>query len=139
MSLPIVLLPGSLGRSSVRCARLGEHPMAADLTSDSIGGMAQDVLADALERFIAIGLSLAPSLLRDCALAPERVAGLALLDTNLAPVDPAQVERRERWQSDVRAGLFPAVVEEMVPSLSVDPITPARSSTWRWRSAPRRS
>ena len=127
MSLPIVLLPGSLCDDRVFAALdLGEHSIVhADLTSrDSIGGMAQDVLADAPERFIAIGLSLGAIVAAEIAgLAPERVAGLALLDTNLAPVDPAQVERRERWQSDVRAGLLPVVVEEMVPSLSVDPIT----------------
>ncbi|MEO0491920.1 MAG: alpha/beta hydrolase [Actinomycetota bacterium] len=125
MSLPIVLLPGSLCDERLFAELdLGDHALVhADLTrSDSITGMARDTLADAPARFIALGLSLGGIVATEmAALEPGRVAALIVLDSNLAPVDPAQVERRERWRSDVRAGLLAAVVEEMVPSLTVDP------------------
>ncbi|MEM8706373.1 MAG: alpha/beta fold hydrolase [Actinomycetota bacterium] len=125
MSLPIVLLPGSLCDDRLFAELdLDDHALVhADLTrSDSITGLARDVLADAPERFIAVGLSLGAIVAAEMAgLEPDRVAGLALLDTNLAPIDPAQAERRERWRSDVRAGLLTAVVEELVPQMTTDP------------------
>ena len=124
MSLPIVLLPGSLCDARLFAGLdLGDAELRhADLTrSDSMTGMAQDVLDTAPERFVAIGLSMGAIVATEmAALAPERVAGLALLDTNLAPIDPAQIERRERWASDVRSGLFTSIVDEVVPSMTTD-------------------
>lgn len=125
MSLPIVLLPGSLCDERLFAEvdfgdALVHH---ADLThSDTITGLARDVLAAAPERFVAIGLSLGGIVATEmAALEPNRVAALGLLDTNLAPIDPAQTERREAWRSDVRAGHLAAVIEAMVPSLTTDP------------------
>lgn len=127
MSLPIVLLPGSLCDERLFAeVDLGDAPVHhADLTrSDTITGMARDVLADAPERFVAIGLSLGAIVATEmAALEPGRVVALGLLDTNLAPIDPAQTERREAWRSDVRAGHLATVIEGMVPDLTTDPET----------------
>ncbi|MEM9468152.1 MAG: alpha/beta hydrolase [Actinomycetota bacterium] len=125
MSLPIVLLPGSLCDHRLFAGvDLADAPVHhADLTrSDSIAAMAADVLAVAPERFIALGVSLGGIVAAEMAsLAPERIVGLGLLDTNLAPVDPAQAERRERWASDLRSGLFTTIIDELVPSMTTDP------------------
>lgn len=127
MSLPIVLLPGSLCDERLYAGvDFGDVELVhADLTrSDSITGMARDVLAAAPDRFIAVGLSLGAIVaVEAAALAPERVAALVLLDTNLAPIDPAQAERRERWVSDARSGLFTSIIESLVPDLTADPAT----------------
>ena len=123
--IPIVVLPGSLcdGRLFERVDFGPADVQVADLTgADSITGLAHAVLGDAPDRFIAVGLSLGAIVAAEmAALAPERVVALVLLDTNLAPVDPAQVERRQRWESDVRSGLLAGVIEELVPELTTDP------------------
>ncbi|MEM9522287.1 MAG: alpha/beta hydrolase [Actinomycetota bacterium] len=125
MSMPVVLLAGSLCDGRLFGAvDFGDEVAVthADLTrSDSITAMANDVLVDVPDRFIAVGLSMGAIVATEmAALAPERVLALGLLDTNLAPIDPAQVERRQRWTSDVRAGLFTSIIDEMVPSLTTD-------------------
>ena len=122
--LPIVLLPGSLCDE-----RLFEHQMlafgsdatVADLTrSNSIEQMAVDVLAEAPSHFVAVGLSLGGIVAAEiAATAPDRLAGLALLDTNLAAPDVAQLQTRRCWARMVRSGEFAAVVtHEMLPQLT---------------------
>ena len=127
MSAPIVLLPGSLCDDRLFGGLdLGDAPLHhADLTQgETITEMALAVLADAPSRFIAVGLSLGAIVATEmAALAPERVLALGLLDTNLAPIDPAQVERRERWASDVRSGRLTSIIDELVPVMTSDPGT----------------
>lgn len=127
MTPTVVLLPGSLCDHRLFAELdLGEVSVVhADLTrSDTITGMAHDVLEQVPGRFVAIGLSLGAIVATEiAALEPERVSALGLLDTNLAAVDPAQVERRERWASDVRAGLFRSIIDELVPAMTTDPAT----------------
>lgn len=96
----------------------------ADHTRDeTIGGMAERLLAATPERFDLVGQAMggfvAFEVLRR---APERVRRLALLST-LAPNDgPAQTERRMGYIRLVEDGKYDAVVEERIPIL----VHPAR-------------
>ena len=105
MKLPVVFAPGSL------CdARLFESQLqgldapcsVADLTlDDSIEAMARRLLRDAPLRFALVGLSLGGVVAAEVlALAPERVRGVALMDTHLDAPSAAQLETRRRWAAD---------------------------------------
>jgi pimeloyl-ACP methyl ester carboxylesterase len=117
--VPLLLLPGTLCDGA-----LWEHqvtaladltaPAVVDLTGDdSIAGLAQDALEAAPPRFLLAGLSMggivAFELMRR---SPERVLGLALLDTTPAPPDGGQVEGWREEIDMIERGLFPAIVEE---------------------------
>ncbi len=52
--------------------------------------------------------------------APNRIPAAVLLDTNLDVPRPQQLEARRRWANQTRAGQFAAVVQEIMPSLTVD-------------------
>lgn len=98
--------------------RLADHGR-----DETIGGMADRLLAEAPERFDlvahAMGGFVAFEVLRK---APGRVRSLALMAT-LAPNDgPAQTERRQGYIRLVEAGRFDEVVEERIPIL----VHPAR-------------
>ena len=97
MSTPLVLLPGTLcderlfGHQVVELGR-DRDVLVGDLTrSDTIAGMAKDVLDDSPDAFALAGLSLggivAMEIMRQ---APERVERLALLDTNARAATDAQ-------------------------------------------------
>ena len=92
MLTPLVLVPGLLTDE-----RLWSHqinalsdlatPLVANVpTSDSVRGMARDILEWAPENFALVGLSMggyiALEIMRQ---APERVNALALLDTSAEP------------------------------------------------------
>ena len=100
--LPILLLPGLVCDQALwehQSRHLSEvaRPLIADLTTaDAIGALARSVLATAPQRFALAGLSMggyvAFEILR---LAPERVARLALLDTNAHADTPEATQRRQ--------------------------------------------
>ena len=92
----------------------------ADITrSADMGQLGRDVLADCpFERFCVAGLSMggivAMELLRQ---APERIAGLALLDTNHRAEAPERRAARAAQIARARAGrLREVLVEEMKPN-----------------------
>src|SRR6266540_1711387 len=101
MQLPIVLLPGLLcsprlyGEQLAALWRLGPVLIADHTRHDSMAAITRGILATAPPRFALAGLSmggyLAFELMRQ---APERVAGLALLDSSARPDTPAQSQRR---------------------------------------------
>ncbi|TNF17950.1 MAG: alpha/beta fold hydrolase [Rhodobacteraceae bacterium] len=125
---PLVLLPGMMcdarlfapqiaafsGSRAVHCAPIGAH--------DTVAALAEAVLAHAPPRFALAGLSMggivAMEVLRQ---APERVAGLALLDTNpKAEVDEVRARRIPQMEK-VRAGNLAAVMrDEMKPNYLTD-------------------
>lgn len=74
------------------------------LSDDSLSGMAERILRDAPARFSLAGVSMggmvALEIMRS---APERVARLALLDTNPCPDTPEQVAQRQRANAAVLA------------------------------------
>jgi len=128
--MSVVLVTGQLltrdvwGRLPQTLAAGREVVFADHTRDDTIGGMAERLLAAAPRRFRLVGQAMggfvAFEVMRR---APERVQSLALLST-LAPDDgPAQTERRQGYLRLVEAGRFEEVVEERIPIL----VHPARS------------
>lgn len=121
---PLLLLPGLL------CdRRLWRHQIdhlgdiadmtVADLTLDeSVEGMALRALAAAPPRFALAGLSMggyvALEIMRQ---APERVMGLALLDTSARPDAPEQRRRRHDLIDLAGRGRFKGVTPRLLPLL----------------------
>ena len=125
MTVPVVFAPGSLCDGRLfhdQIVAVGDA-MLADLNADeSIEAMAERLLRDAPSRFALVGLSLggivAAEVVRQ---APLRVAGLALIDTNLDAPNVGQLETRRRWAAEVRSGHFPLVVAELLPQMTACP------------------
>ncbi|MGE5506515.1 MAG: alpha/beta fold hydrolase [Actinomycetota bacterium] len=124
----LILLPGLL------CdARLWAHQREAlsdlaqvvvgDLTvDDSIGAMAERVLAAAPPRFALAGLSMGGYVSFEIVRrAPERVERLALVSTTARPDTPEQTQRRKDAIALTRAGEFGKVVPSVLAAL----MTPA--------------
>jgi pimeloyl-ACP methyl ester carboxylesterase len=91
----------------------------ADLTrDDSIVGMAERALGDAPPKFVAVGLSMGGIVgFQIARLAPERLEGLVLLDTNPSADTPEKQAMRSRQQNSVLAGkLAQVVAEELKPN-----------------------
>jgi pimeloyl-ACP methyl ester carboxylesterase len=121
----IVLLPGLLNDASVFSELVATLSTEAtvevgDLTlADSIAELAASVLqAASAPRFVLLGLSLggyvAFEIMRQ---APERVAGLVLMDTTARPDTPAAQAKREA-QIKLAATDLDAVIEQLLPLLS---------------------
>lgn len=126
--IPLVLLPGMMcdarlfapqiaalsGTRAVHCAPISAH--------DNVQALAAHVLAHAPPRFALAGLSMggivAMEVLRQ---APDRVMGLALLDTNpKAELDEVRARRLPQMDK-VRAGQLDAVMrDEMKPNYLTD-------------------
>lgn len=124
MTLPVVLLPGSMCDAALFAGQLealGATASIGDLTrSSSIEAMAVDVLDDAPPVFAVAGLSLGGIVAAEVAVqAPERVAGVALLDTNLGLADEVQQQNRQLWGELVRAGHFEQIIKT-VDHLTID-------------------
>lgn len=121
---PVVFLPGllcdaALWRAQVDALADLAAPVVADLTlDDTLGGMAERVLAAAPPRFSLVGLSMggyvAFEILRR---APGRVARLALLATSAAPDSPERAERRRRAVRSLEHGRFMGVTARLLPQL----------------------
>ncbi len=100
MSDPILFVPGLLCTEALYAPQIvafADRPImvANHREHDSIEVIAASILDNAPERFSLIGLSMggyiSMEIMRE---APERVAKLALLDTNARPDTPEQTERR---------------------------------------------
>ena len=124
MTTPLVLLPGMMcdgrlfgpqiaafsGRIPIQIAPMGGHDNMADL--------AAGVLAHAPPRFALAGLSmggiLGMEILRQ---APDRVAGIALMDTNPLAETPVVAANREPQIVKARSGrLMEVMRDEMKPN-----------------------
>jgi pimeloyl-ACP methyl ester carboxylesterase len=123
VKLPLVLLPGllldaRLWQPQIEALGARAAPWVADLTrDDSITGMARRVLDEApAGRFALCGLSMggyvAMEIMRQ---APERVARLALLDTQAIPEIPEATERRRAQMRLARDGKLALVVDALLP------------------------
>ncbi len=125
---PLVLLPGMMcdarlyhpqiaalsGKYPILCAPIGAH--------DTMQSLAVAVLDYAPERFALAGLSmggiLAMEVLRQ---APERVAGLALMDTNpLAELAEVKARRGPQIKAVKGGDLRKVMAEEMIPNYLAD-------------------
>lgn len=133
MALPLVLLPGMMcdGRlfgPQIAALSAARPILVPDLTgADTMADLAAQVLAVAPERFALAGLSMggivAMAVIRQ---APDRVAALALMDTNPRAELPEVQARRAPQIAKVQAGGLAAVMrDEMKPLYLAD--TPDRA------------
>ena len=110
--LPLVLLPGTLCDERVFAPlleRLGDRPaIVGDIGgTDDMAAVADRILAVAPPRFALLGFSLGGIVaLEIAARAPDRVAGLALVDSTARPV-PGELhdERRAAARDAAKAGV----------------------------------
>jgi pimeloyl-ACP methyl ester carboxylesterase len=124
MSLPILFVPGLLCDADLWAAQLAAvsaaHPvMVANIAgADTVAALAQAVLAAAPPHFALAGLSMggyvALEMLRQ---APQRVAGLALVDTSARPDSAEQARRRRGLIALARTGKFKGVTPRLLPML----------------------
>lgn len=113
---PLILLPGLLCDRALWEPQLAGLADLADMTvgdlthSDTMAGMAEDVLRIAPERFALAGLSMGGyvsfEIMRR---APERVSRLALLDTSARPDLPAHSKERRDMIALAKRGKFKGV------------------------------
>lgn len=125
---PLVLLPGMMcdarlyapqiaafsGQRAVHSAPIGAY--------DTIAALADEVLAHAPPRFALAGLSMGGIVAMEVlSRASDRVAGLALLDTNPKAEREEMRARREPQMDKVRKGQLAAVMrDEMKPNYLTD-------------------
>lgn len=123
-SLPIVLVPGLLASPRLYAEqipelwRLGPVTLATHARDDSMGGIAQRILASAPARFALAGLSMGGyicfEILRR---APDRIAKLILLDTSARPDLPEQSEQRRSQIEMARSGRLGEIADLLFPRL----------------------
>ncbi|MEO4046032.1 alpha/beta fold hydrolase [Pseudomonas sp. CAU 1711] len=119
LRLPGLLCDARLWQHQVAALAGQAHVRVADLTqSDSIAGLAEDVLAQAPEQSFALaGLSLGGYVaLEIMRRAPQRVFALALLDTS-AHADSAETMQGRLTLMRQAAHDFPGVIEVLLPRL----------------------
>ncbi len=120
--LPTVLVPGLncsarlYGPQLPALWRFGPVTVADHRRDDSVAAIARRILAAAPQRFALVGLSMggiiAFEILRQ---APERVAKIALLNTNARTDEPERSERRDRQIAMARDGRFAEVADALLP------------------------
>ena len=118
--IPLLLLPGltndeRVWRRTMTALGADAEAKVGDVsTHDTMTGLAQAVLARAPERFAVAGLSMggycALEMLRQ---APQRIAGVALVDTSARPDTQESKANREK-QIERARGDYPALVGELV-------------------------
>lgn len=122
---PLVLVPGLLCDAQLwqpqaeQLAHVADIWIADHTRSDTMAGVARDVLADApFPNFALAGLSMggyiALEIMRQ---APQRVARLALLDTAAGAELPGQTLKRRELIALAERGNFPGVTEALLPLL----------------------
>lgn len=124
MTIPILLIPGLSCTAEVWAGQItalwGRGPvMVADNTrGDSIAAIADEVLHNAPPRFALAGISMGGYIaLEIWRRSPERVAGLALVDTQARADSPEATAKRLDALKLVRAGKFAQVVTQGFPTI----------------------
>jgi pimeloyl-ACP methyl ester carboxylesterase len=122
-TMPILLVPGLVSSprifAPVEAAlwRFGPVTIANHIRDDNMGAIARRILAEAPPRFALAGHSMggyiAFEILRQ---APERVAKLALINTQARSDTPEASERRRGTMARAKAGEFGAVLDELFPN-----------------------
>jgi pimeloyl-ACP methyl ester carboxylesterase len=119
-TMPILLVPG-LGGSPRLFApvvpalwRFGPVTVANHIRDDSMGAIARRILAEAPPRFALAGHSMggyiAFEIMRQ---APQRVAKLALINTQARPDTPEATARRRSQIARAKSGDYHAVLDEL--------------------------
>lgn len=121
---PIVLVPGLASSARIYAPivpalwRFGPVMIANHIRDDSMAAIARRVLSEAPPRFALAGHSMggyiALEIMRQ---APERVAKLALINTQARPDTPEATARRRGLMERARRGELRAVREESFPDL----------------------
>lgn len=120
--MPILLIPGLGGSpqiyAPVAAALWGFGPVtvANHVRDDNIGAIARRILAEAPPRFALAGHSMggyvALEIMRQ---APDRVARLALINTQARPDSPEAKERRAALIARIKAGGYRDVLDGLFP------------------------
>jgi pimeloyl-ACP methyl ester carboxylesterase len=120
--MPILLVPGLVSSSRIFAPvmpalwRFGPVTVANHIRDDNMGAIARRILAEAPPRFALAGHSMggyiAFEIMRQAA---ERVAKLALINTQARPDTPEASERRRTMMARAKAGEFRAVLDELFP------------------------
>jgi pimeloyl-ACP methyl ester carboxylesterase len=121
-TMPILLVPGLGGSARIYAPlvpalwRFGPVTVANHVRDDSMGAIARRILAEAPPRFALAGHSMggyiAFEIMRQ---APERVARLALLNTQARPDTPEAIERRRGTIKAIEAGGFSRGIDAAYP------------------------
>ncbi len=121
-TMPILLIPGVVCSPRIFAPvvpalwRFGPVAVANHIRDDNMGAMARRILAEAPPRFALAGHSMggyiAFEIMRQ---APERVAKLALMNTQARPDTPEATSRRRSLIERARGGDYRGVVDELFP------------------------
>jgi pimeloyl-ACP methyl ester carboxylesterase len=121
-TMPILLVPGLVSSPRIFAPvvpvlwRLGPVTVANHIRDDNIGAIARRILAEAPPRFALAGHSMggyiAFEIMRQ---APDRVAKLALINTQARADTPEATERRRGTMARARSGQYRAVLDELFP------------------------
>ncbi len=123
-TLPILLIPGLASSARIYLPvvqamwAFGPVTIANHIRHDSMAAIAQRILADAPPRFALAGHSMggyiAFEIMRQ---APERVAKLALINTQARPDTPEASERRRALMAQVKTGGPRAALDVLWPNM----------------------
>src|SRR5271169_1361261 len=121
-TMPILLVPGLVSSPRIydpvvpALWQEGPVTVANYIRDDSMGAIARRILAEAPPRFALAGHSMggyiAFEIMRQ---APERVAKLALINTQARPDTPEATARRRGMMARAIAGDYRAVLDELFP------------------------
>jgi pimeloyl-ACP methyl ester carboxylesterase len=121
-TMPILLVPGLVSSPRIYAPvepalwRFGPVTVANHVRDDNMGAIARRILAEAPPRFALAGHSMggyiAFEILRQ---APDRVAKLALINTQARPDTPEATTRRRGMMDRARAGDYSAILDELFP------------------------
>lgn len=119
-TMPILLVPGLVSSPQIFAPvvpalwRLGPVTVANHIRDDNMGAIARRILAEAPPRFALAGHSMggyiAFEIMRQ---APERVAKLALINTQARPDTPEATTRRRGLIARAQRGEFHAILDEL--------------------------
>ena len=120
--MPILLIPGLLSSPRIYAPvlpelwRCGPVTVANHIRDDNMGAIARRILAEAPPRFALAGHSMggyiAFEIMRQ---APDRVARLALINTQARPDTSEASERRRGMMARAKAGAYHEVIDELFP------------------------
>jgi len=121
-TMPILLVPGLVSSPRIFAPivpdlwQFGPVTVANHIRDDSMGAIARRILAEAPPRFALAGHSMggyiAFEIMRQ---APERVAKLALINTQARPDTPEASTRRRGMMARAQNGEYRAVLDELFP------------------------
>jgi len=121
-SMPILLIPGLAGSPRIYAPvaptmwRVGPVTVANHIRDDNMGAIARRILAEAPPRFALAGHSMGGYIAFEIRRqAPERVARLALINTQARPDTSDATERRRGMMARAKSGGFSEVLDELFP------------------------